>query len=119
MEIKLEIDNDVIILKPVGNLIASTVGILNDQIAKLLEKKYVHIIIDLSRLDMIDSTGLGTVMGISRDISSKSGLLVCVGLNENVNRVFHLTRFDQKIPIFKTKTDAMEAFLKKFVSLNP
>lgn len=116
MEIKLEIDNDVIVLKPIGNLIATTVNILKEQIAKLVEKKYVHIILDLSRVQMIDSTGLGAIMVISRDISSKEGLFVCVGLNENVNRVFHLTRFDQKIALFETKTDAMSAFLNKFVS---
>lgn len=118
MEIKLEIDNDVIILKLSGNLNAASVEALKEQISKLIGKKYLHVILDMTRIDMIDSTGLGTCMGISREISSKGGLLVCIGLNENVKRVFHLTRIDQKIAVCDTKNDAIDVVMKKIATGN-
>lgn len=116
MEIKVEFDNDVIILSPNGNLVANTVATLKEQIAKLIAKKYFNIIIDMKRIGMVDSTGLGACMAISRELSSSGGLLVCVGLNENVKRLFHLTRIDQKITLLETRHDAVDTILRKIAS---
>lgn len=119
MEIKLEFDNDVIILKPIGNVAANTVEALKEQVNKLTVKNYCHIILDMSRVGMVDSTGLGACMNISRDIASKGGLLICVGLNENVKKLFHLTRVDQKLTIYESKNDAIDAFLRRIAAGKP
>lgn len=113
MDIKLEMDNEVIILKLVGNLVASTAEELKEQIAKLIEKKYRFILLDLGRVDFIDSSGLGTCMAIKRDLAANAGLLACTGLNENVRKVFRMTRADQKIMIFDARQDAVNALLEQ------
>ena len=64
MEIKLEIDNGVVILKPVGNLVASTAEELKDQVTRLIEKKYLSVMLDLGKVVFIDSTGLGACTAI-------------------------------------------------------
>jgi anti-sigma B factor antagonist len=116
MEIKLTMDNEIIILKPLDSLMANSVAVLEDQVAKLQAKNYLHIILDLSSAAMVDSTGLGACMAISRRLAAESGQLVCIGLNENVRRTFHLTRVDQKIQIYEARTDAMAAMLQRVAS---
>ena len=113
MEIKLEMDNEVIILKLAGNLVASTAEVLNAQIAKLIEKKYRFILLDLGRVDFIDSSGLGTCIAIKRDLAAKDGLLACTGLSENVRKLFRMTHADQKIMIFDARQDAVDALLER------
>lgn len=113
MEIKLEMDNDVIILKLVGNLVASTAEGLKEQIAKLIEKKYHFILLDLGKVDFIDSSGLGACIAIKRDLAAHDGILACSGLNENVRKVFQMTRADQKIMVCDARQGAVNALLER------
>ncbi len=108
MEIKLEIDNEVVVLKPVGNLVASTAEELKDQVTRLIEKKYLCVMLDLGKVVFIDSTGLGACIVIMKTLAVNNGLLVCTGLNEHVRKLFQMTRTDQKIRIIDTRHDAMD-----------
>lgn len=111
MEIKLEMDNEVIILKLVGNLVASSAEELKEQTGKLIEKKYRYILLDLARVDFIDSSGLGACMSIKRDLAAHEGVLACSGLNENVKKLFKMTRADQKILIFTARQEGVNSLL--------
>lgn len=113
MEIKLEMDNEVIILKLIGSLVASSAEGLKEQIAKLMEKKYRFILLDLGKVDFIDSSGLGACIAIKRDLAATNGILVCAALNENVRKVFRMTRADQKILVFDARQEAVNALLER------
>jgi len=47
MEIKLEVDNELVTLKLIGSLVASTVEDLKVQVAKLIKKKYLFMLLDM------------------------------------------------------------------------
>lgn len=113
MEIKLETDNEVVILKLIGDLVASTAEELKVQVARLIEKKYRFILLDLGRVDFIDSSGLGACIAIKRDLAAKEGALACTELNENVRKVFRMTRADQKIMVSDSRQDAVAALLER------
>lgn len=113
MEIRLEMDNGAIILKLAGNLVAGTAEGLNAQIAKLMGKKYRFILLDLGKVDFIDSSGLGACIAIKRSLAAIDGVLACTGLNETVGKVFRMTRADQKIHIFDARQDAVNALLER------
>lgn len=113
MEIKLEMDNEVIILKLTGSLVASSAEGLKEQAAKLIEKKYRFILLDFAKVDFIDSSGLGACIAINRDLAGKNGVLACAGMNENVRNVFHMTRADQKILVFAARHEAVNTLLER------
>lgn len=115
MDIKLEMDNDVIILKLIGSLVASSAAGLKEQAAKLIEKKYRFILLDLGKIDFIDSSGLGACIAINRDLVASQGALACAGLNENVQKVFRMTRADQKILVYPDRHAAINALLERIV----
>lgn len=112
MDLKLEMDNEVIILKLIGSLVASSAEGLKDQTAKLIEKKYLYIVLDLGKIDIIDSSGLGACIAINRDLTARNGILACTGMNEHVRKVFRMTRADQKIKIFAARQEAVNALLE-------
>lgn len=113
MEIKIEMDNEVVVLKLVGDLVANTVDELKAQVAKLIEKKYRFILFDMGKVNFIDSSGLGACIAIKRDLAANVGILVCTGLNENVRKVFRMTHADQKIMVFDTRQDAAAVLLER------
>lgn len=116
MEIKLEMDNEVIILKLVGSLVAGAADSLKEQIAKLLEKKHRFILLDFGKVDFIDSSGLGACIVLSRNLAAQNGVLACAALNENVRKVFHMTHADQKVMIFAARQEGVNALLDKILS---
>lgn len=111
MEIKVEVDSDIIFLKLAGSLVASTLEELKSQVQKLVEKKYVHIIFDMTRVDFVDSSGLGLCITTSRELAACSGKLVCYGLRENVQKLFTMTRADQKIVVMASRMSAFDYML--------
>lgn len=113
MEIKLEMDHEVIILKLIGSLVANSAESLKEQTAKLIEKKYRFILLDLGKVDFIDSSGLGACIAIKRDLAAKDGVLACAGMNENVRKVFRMTHADQKILVFDARQEAVNALLER------
>lgn len=116
MEIKLEMDNEVIILKLVGNLVASSAEGLKEQIGKLIEKKYRFILLDLGKVDFIDSSGLGACIASNRELAGQKGALACAAMNENVRKVFRMTRADQKILVFETRQEGVNTLLERIVA---
>lgn len=113
MEIKVELDSDIIFLKLSGSLVASTLEQLKSQIQKLVDKKYVNIVFDMNRIDFVDSSGLGLCITTARELAALSGKLVCCGLNDNVQKLFKMTRADQKIAVMASRVNAFEYMLSR------
>lgn len=115
MELRIELDSNIIFMKMSGSLVASTVEEIKTQIQKLVAKKYMYIVFDLSGVDFVDSSGLGLCIATSRELSGYSGRLVCSGLRDNVQKLFSMTRADQKIKVVPSRMDAFN-FLQEQIS---
>lgn len=113
MEIKLEMDNEVVILKLIGDLGADTAEGLKLQVAKLIDKKYRFFLFDLQKVDFMDSSGLGVCIAINRDLAAIAGVLACTGLNEYVRNVFQITHADKKIMVCASRQDAVNDLLER------
>ncbi|HXC92762.1 MAG TPA: STAS domain-containing protein [Geobacteraceae bacterium] len=113
MEVKVELDRDIIFLKLSGGLVASTLEQLRNQIQKLVDKKYVNIVFDMSRVDFVDSSGLGLCISTARELAAISGKLVCCGLSDNVQKLFKMTRADQKVAVMASRMNAFEYMLSR------
>lgn len=107
MDFKIEMANNVVVLLPVGNFVASETEAFKSQMEKLLEKKFLFILLDMSRIDFMDSSGLGSVIAVNRIVAASGGVLVCVALQEGVRKVFRITRADQKIAVAETQTEGL------------
>jgi len=107
MEFKIEMANDVVVLIPTGNLVASETESLKSQVEKLMEKKFRLILLDMSRIDFMDSSGLGSVIAVNKLVTGAGGVFACAALQEGVRKVFRVTRADQKIAVAETQSDGL------------
>ncbi|MGK9476827.1 STAS domain-containing protein [Melioribacter sp. OK-6-Me] len=75
-----------------------------------IEQGLQKVIIDLSRVDFIDSTFLGAlVSGLKRAIN-QSGDLKLVGLRPNVRAMFELTRLHRVFEVYPDINSAINSF---------
>ena len=79
----------------------------------MIEKNYPFILLDMGKVEFIDSSGLGACISIKRDLAASNGLLVCSGLSETVRKLFRITRADQKIMVLDTAQDGLNALQER------
>lgn len=115
MEINIGMDGDIVIVDITGDLVASTAEDFKGQILKLTEKNFNYILVDMSKINFMDSSGLGTCMAIHKLLNGKEGQLVCAKPNEAIAKVFRITRADQKLNIAATKNDGIKYLHTKLI----
>ncbi|WP_158965500.1 STAS domain-containing protein [Chachezhania sediminis] len=67
-----------------------------------------RVILDLSKVDFIDSSGLGAIVAVRKQLGDARRLDLS-GLTPTVKKVFQLTRMDTVFKIFPDLDDAMAA----------
>jgi anti-sigma B factor antagonist len=65
-----------------------------------------RVILDLSSVDFIDSSGLGAIVAAMKHIG-EGRRLDLAGLTPTVEKVFHLTRMDTVFTLYPTLDDAI------------
>lgn len=67
------------------------------------------LIVDLTQVEFIDSTGLSVIIAYFRDAGAYGGLLCLCGLNNNLKSIFKIVGLDRTIPMFATVDEAANA----------
>ena len=83
-----------VILQINGEIDMATGPELRQRIVQYVQEGHVHIVIDLTEVDFIDSTGLGVLIGGLKRTRSHGGDLQCIGLSESLKEMFKLTGLD-------------------------
>jgi anti-sigma B factor antagonist len=94
---------------PVEELDAGNAGEFKRDIAPILEA-HANLVLDLSRLRFVDSSGLGAFISCLRKLNAKGGDLKLFGMSKPVRAVFELVRMHRIFDILATKDDAVRAF---------
>lgn len=115
MEISISMEGNFVVADVVGDLVASTAEELKAQMGKLIEKKFLFVILELSKVSFMDSSGLGACMAVHKAFNENKGSLVCTKPSETVSKVFRVTRADQKLNMAATRLDAIK-FLQNITS---
>jgi anti-sigma B factor antagonist len=97
---------------PVEELDASNVSELKRDIAPLLQAN-AQVVLDLSRVRFMDSSGLGAMLSCQRQLTARKGELKLCGLTKQVRAAFELVRLHRIFDIYPSKAEAVLAFQAK------
>jgi anti-sigma B factor antagonist len=70
------------------------------------EKKPSQLIVDLTRVNYIDSSGLAALIEGMQDVQQYGGKFALAGLQEPIRTILEIARLDQVFQIFPTVDDA-------------
>ena len=73
---------------------------LKEVLTELRPPAVMSIVIDVSGLEFVDSTGLGLMLGALRRLREAGGTLKLAGAQGTVLRVLEVTDLDKVIPLF-------------------
>ncbi|WP_409303962.1 anti-sigma factor antagonist [Peribacillus sp. SCS-155] len=86
-----------------GEIDAYTAPKLRESLFPLSEQEGVSMVVDLSEVNYMDSTGLGVFVGLFKSVRAHDGQFKLVGLSERLRRLFDITGLADIIDI---KSDA-------------
>jgi anti-sigma B factor antagonist len=110
----------VVVLELTGRLVAGDdCTLLRDAINTNADADRIQIVLNLQRLDFIDSTGLGTLVICYTRLQQKSGALKLACLSKRHIELLVLTKLTTIFEIFDTEQAAVNSFfanreVKKF-----
>ena len=110
MNIAVENKNGVIVASiPVADLDAANSGEFKHDIAPILESG-TKLVIDLSAVRFVDSSGLGAMLSCLRQMTARGGDLKLSGMSKQVRATFELVRMNRIFDIYDTNEAAVLAF---------
>lgn len=77
-------------------------------IEPLLSEGLRRVVIDLSEVTYMDSSGVGTLVHLFRQVKAHDGRLVLVSPNQRVQSVFEITKLDKFFVICKDQQEALQ-----------
>ena len=82
-----------------GSCDLATAPALRQTLHALTPPEVHDVLLDVTELDFIDSTGLGVVLGAMRRLREGGGSLAIAGASGIVRRVLEITDLDKVIPL--------------------
>lgn len=87
--------NDETTLTIRGSLDINTASALAEQIDKIVATKPSKVAVDLSGLDLIDSSGVAALVKLYKGVRSNSGIITIAGARDQPLAIFKLLRMDK------------------------
>jgi anti-sigma B factor antagonist len=93
-----------------GRLTSFESGALRDAIQGLLSQGQKNIVLNLTDLEYLDSSGIGDLVRNYMTVVKKGGAMKVVGLAPKVEEVLKITQLYQVFPEFPDEASALESF---------
>lgn len=112
MDLRIESDtkDGMAVLALRGEVDVYTAPKLKSSLIDLVDEGKFEIVVDLSEVDFIDSSGLGVLVGGLKRVKSREGFIALVCSQENILKIFRITGLNKVFPIYPSLDEVtMEA----------
>ena len=100
-------EGDFEIIEVGGEIDVYTAPKLREAIVSAVDAGHTHLIIDVQKVEFLDSTGLGVLVGALKRVRADSGSLDIVCTQERILKIFRITGLTKVFPIHGSVQDAI------------
>jgi anti-sigma B factor antagonist len=102
-------NGSLVIVKPLERrLDADSSRYFKEKMAEIINRGESQILLNLSEVQFVDSSGLGALLSLLRQLGEGGNLMLC-GIAENVMNLFRLTRLNRVFQIYPDEAQALAA----------
>ena len=102
-------EGDRTIVEVGGEIDVYTAPRLREQLVDLVADGKYHLVVDMERVDFLDSTGLGVLVGGLKRVRAHDGSLRLVCTQERILKVFRITELTKVFRIHGSVPEALAA----------
>ncbi|NJL02210.1 MAG: STAS domain-containing protein [Spirulinaceae cyanobacterium RM2_2_10] len=99
---------EVIVLAPSGRLDITTAWQFRLKLQECISKHSPHVVVNLSQVNFIDSSGLTSLVAGMRDADKVKGSFRICSVHPEAKLVFEVTMMDSVFEIFETEEEALD-----------
>jgi anti-sigma B factor antagonist len=104
-----DLDEQTTVISVAGEIHVSTAPRFSVLLDQALRRGKTAVVLDLSLVEFIDSTGLTVLLNGLRCVHRQGGRMALVCTNPTVLRLFEITRLDDTFDIHATRDEALSA----------
>jgi anti-sigma B factor antagonist len=92
-----------------GEVDVYTAPVLRQAIVEQVDGGTKHLVINLEKVEYLDSTGLGILIGGVKRLKEQGGSLRLAGPSARITRIFDITGLNKIFDVYPTEQDALAA----------
>ena len=108
MEVKTRTEKSAVVISIKGRIDTVAAPELEKCIIEIMNAIKGILILNMSEVDYISSTGLRVLLSAAKEIKAKQGEILLVGIQGLVKKVFEMSGFSMMFKIFETEEDALK-----------
>lgn len=97
------------VLEVGGEIDVYTAPKLREKLVELVGEGHHRLIVDMTKVEFLDSTGLGVLVGGLKRVRSHDGTLSLVCNQERILKIFRITGLTKVFPIHESLDDAAQS----------
>lgn len=101
-------DDGNLVVTPLGEVDLASSPQLRTRLSELISQKPTHLVLDLSQVTYMDSSGVATLVEALQQCRRQSATLALAGLQDRVRSVFEIARLDTVFDIRPNLEAALE-----------
>jgi anti-anti-sigma factor len=113
LEIQSDVVNEKTVLTPRGDVDLGSAPQLRAALAPVLESENPRLLIDLSGIGFMDSTGVGVMVNALNRVKEKGGAIAFCKPTPRVHRVLQIAGLLKALPLFESRGEALAALETK------
>jgi anti-sigma B factor antagonist len=111
LEIERREKEDIVILDVSGRIVlGDPASVLRNTLREITDSGVKNVILNLEKVDYIDSTGLGVLVMAATTLQKADGALKLLNLNRRNIELMVMTKLSTILEIFNDETDAINSF---------
>jgi anti-sigma B factor antagonist len=107
LDLQVRRQEDHAVLEVAGEIDVYTAPKLREKLIELVNEGSYHLVVDLERVDFLDSTGLGVLVGGLKRVRNHEGSLKLVCTQDKILKIFRITGLTKVFPIHDSIDDAV------------
>jgi anti-sigma B factor antagonist len=110
MEFDKREQGNTMVLSLTGRLDLGNGGKLKEEVKQLLTSGKLYIHLNLRNVEFVNSSGLGALVSIMKEIRLQKGRLTISDLADYVQEIFDITQLSHIFEIFATENEALSSY---------
>ena len=111
MKLSAKETNGITVMKLDGSVMGGPdATALNDEIHKFLKKKKTSIILDLSAVQSMNSSGLSMLISALSAVKNAGGILKVAAASEKIENLFAITKLSSVFELYPSVKKALKSF---------
>ncbi len=99
------------LIEPSGSLIGGEETVkLRQAVSGFLERNYDKLLIDLSEVNYINSTGIGVLVSTHTTYTRKGWQIKMCGVNKSIDSILVITKLTLVFDVYETRAEAVKSF---------